>query len=131
MKIISAVSLFLLSSPPVTASEPLGEKGFHELTKGRTYTFSLNGEFYGAETYLSGNRVIWQRQSGECLPGHWYAQGKHICFLYENQPDPVCWEVYAEENGLRVVSTSGTATELEELSRDAAPLACHQEYLGS
>ncbi len=131
MKYRYASIAFLLSALPLSAAEPLGQKGFFELTKGRTFTFSLDGEFYGAETYLPGNRVIWQRQSGECLPGYWYAQGKHICFIYENQPDSVCWEVYAEENGLRVVSASGTATELEELSRDAAPLACHQEYLGS
>lgn len=131
MKYRYASIAFLLSALPLAAAEPLGQKGFSELTKGRTFTFSLDGEFYGAETYLPGNRVIWQRQSGECLPGYWYAQGKHICFIYEGQPDPVCWEVYTEENGLRVVSASGTATELEELSRDAAPLACHQEYLGS
>lgn len=74
---------------------------FEAYVEGRTLSFgTLGNPNYGIEKYLPNRKVIWQGADGECVEGHWFQQGKDICFLYESDPEPKCWRTFQTENGI-------------------------------
>jgi len=79
---------------------------------------------FGAEYYGAGQRVIWQGPDGVCRQGHWYADAGGICFLYEDSPDPSCWQVFAEKEGLRAVLMNDPAPMVLFQSEKGPPLIC-------
>lgn len=98
---------------------------FAAYVTGKTLTFSENGEVYGAEEYLPGNRVRWSYLDGECLNGVWYEQGPNICFVYEDDIEPQCWIFTLRNNSLEALfSTGEDATELYETEKSDKPLYC-------
>ena len=82
-----------LATTPVLAETPLSAEEFDALTLGRTMTWSEFGTAYGVEQYLPGRRVRWTVLGEDCKAGHWYAEGPAICFQYEDDPAPDCWEI--------------------------------------
>lgn len=83
------------------AETPMTGSEFDAYTKGRTITYTANGQEFGAETYLRRQRVRWSFLQGECQEGHWYAQGSHICFVYDVPEGPQCWQFFLTPTGLR------------------------------
>ena len=92
--------LALLSTSPALAQQTLSGAEFEALTTGRTFSYTDDGEGYGAEQYLSRRGVLWSFEPGQCLHGTWFAQNDEICFVYDDDPAPVCWRFYLDENGL-------------------------------
>jgi hypothetical protein len=83
----------LLAASPAFAEAPLTAEAFDALTQGRTMTWAEYGTVYGVEQYLPGRRVRWTVLGEDCTAGHWYTEGAAICFQYENDPAPDCWEI--------------------------------------
>ena len=110
---------------PAMAAESLSPEAFEAYTEGKTLFFSQNGQDYGAERYLSDRRVQWSFLDGECKEGRWYPDGQNICFIYEDRPDPQCWQFSLTPQGLSAVFVSipGAALELYE-AREGDDMVC-------
>lgn len=115
-------------------AEPLdtAEK-FDTYTQGKTLYFHLgNGRgIWSAERYLPNNRVQWIPRDGECLDGAWYVEAGLICFVYEGQPDPLCWDTWVEGNGLNaLLKNRPTATRIWEIDPGDETLQCRGPKVG-
>ena len=120
-------TLFLLSLIPAAASAetPLTPGEFEARVTGKTLTYSSGGTPYGAEQYFEGRRVRWTFLDGECQDGRWFVSGDQICFVYEDIPEPQCWQFYAEGSRLLARFENDPAqTELYETARQDGPLMC-------
>lgn len=100
----ATLALCLLATT-ATADPLLTAEEFDALTLGRTMTWAEYGQIYGVEQYLPGRRVRWTELGDDCKLGHWYADGPAICFLYEDNPTPACWEISLSGNGMRALDT--------------------------
>lgn len=88
------LAALLAAASPALAQTPLSAPAFDALTRGKTFYFAVDGETYGAEQYLPGNKVYWSFLDGVCKTGRWYSEGSNICFTYEDEPEPVCWTFF-------------------------------------
>ncbi len=100
----AALALCLLATT-ATADPLLTAEEFDALTLGRTMTWAEYGQVYGVEQYLPGRRVRWTVLGDDCKLGHWYADGPAICFLYEDNPTPACWEISLSGSGMEALDT--------------------------
>ena len=108
-----------LAETAMTAAE------FDAYVSGKTLTYSVAGEVYGAEQYLPGRRVVWAFKDDQCADGIWYEDAGLICFAYENMGDPQCWTFYLGGIGLRAEFVGDAAgSELSEVAQSAKPLSC-------
>lgn len=123
MRLALAVALL---AAPLCAETPMSASEFEAYAKGRTLTFATESGPYGIERYLPGRRVIWSFLDGECQEGVWYEEGSAICFLYDFDPEPQCWEMFAEGDRLRAVflGDPGTTVLYEAAEGDEA-LICN------
>ncbi|MEO0990938.1 MAG: hypothetical protein AAFX00_08325 [Pseudomonadota bacterium] len=119
--------------PTMVAAIPLATaESFERATEGQTIVFSNDGRVYGTEQYLRDRRVYWQVTPGECLWGEWYASAEGICFLYEGNQSPVCWDISLQDGRMRAeILDDGPPFVLEEVSRSDAPLDCPGPDVGS
>lgn len=125
-----AVAAFVFSAPFAQAA-PLSAEAFDDYTRGKTLYFSEQGETYGAERYLPGRRVEWSFLDGTCKSGEWHAEGRSICFVYEDRPDPQCWEFERTSTGLRATFMGDAqSTELYEAEQSSEPLYCVGPKIG-
>ena len=108
-----AVLALVLLATPVLADPTLTAEEFDALTQGRTMSWAEFGSVYGVEQYLPGRKVRWTVLGDDCKTGHWYPDGTAICFLYEDDLDPYCWEITASGNGLRARFTTAINDELD------------------
>lgn len=99
---------------------------FDSYTQGRTIHFDWEGQPYGAERYLPGQRVIWSFLDGRCIEGEWYMQAGDICFIYEDRPDAQCWSYQIDGTGLSVTieRDAGPALTLTEQKRPRDEMVC-------
>ena len=115
----------LLLALPARAAEPMSAEEFDRYSVGKTLSYAVGGEVYGAEQYLSGRRVLWAFKGQECLAGTWHEADGRICFVYENGGPPQCWTFYREDRGLRAqFEGDPDGTELSEVEQTRAPLIC-------
>lgn len=117
---------------PVTEADPLSAEAFDALTLGRTMTWAEFGQVYGVEQYLPGRRVRWTVLGDDCKLGHWFPKANSICFQYEDDPEPDCWEITADGPGLlaRYVSDLPRA-EPVVVSETTEPMACFGPEVGT
>ena len=127
-----AACLLLLLATPAPADAPLTAETFDALTQGRTMTWAEFGQVYGVEQYLPGRRVRWTVLGDDCKVGHWYPEGRMICFQYEDDPSPDCWEITAAASGLHA-RYAGTAPDSEPVvvAETTEPLACFGPEVGA
>ncbi len=122
--------LLLFAGAPTVAAAQQAMTGteFDAYTRGKTLTYSESGQTYGIEQYLGGKRVTWAFDDGECLKGEWYEpEPALICFLYENTPDPQCWQFFQTATGLRATFIGDSDIQgptLYEARRSRYPLLC-------
>lgn len=123
--IMRTLALILIGSA-AAAETPMTGAEFDAYATGRTLTFGTEGNpDYGVEEYLENREVIWSPRPGECVEGVWFDRGDNICFVYENDPEPKCWQVYRTETGIRAVFTNRPGTTVLFESKDnAKPLVC-------
>ena len=125
---IALFTLALLAAPACLAETPLDGDGFEALVTGKTLTFSTADGPYGVEYYAPNRRVIWSFTNGECQNGEWYENagpsGPEICFVYENNPTPQCWQVFDVDGKIRAdfMNTPGTTVLYEAV--ESEPLVC-------
>lgn len=108
---------------------------FEAYTTGKTLTFGVGEAPYGIERYLPGRRVIWSFLDGRCEDGIWYEveyeQAPAICFVYESEPEPQCWRMYAETGGLRAeYLNTPSESVLYEVEESSEPMICEGPGVG-
>lgn len=120
------IALLALATPAL-AESPMTAREFETYVKGRTLSFGTPGNpNYGVEMYLPDRRVLWSTTPGECTQGEWFPRENAICFLYENDPEEKCWEIYDDPAGLRAVfTTRPDTTVIFESVKDTRPLVCN------
>lgn len=131
MRHLLALSIALLPLSAEGADQLLSPEAFEARVTGRTLTYSSGGQPYGAEEYLDDRRVRWSFLDGECQEGHWYVAGDQICFVYEDIPEPQCWQFY--ERGSRLLArfeNDPAQTELYETASVDEPLMCLGPRIG-
>ena len=120
--------LLALIAAPVFADTPLSGDAFEDLVEGKTLTFSNGFAPYGIEYYAPNRRVIWSFVDGNCITGDWYEEasdiGPTICFLYENDDDPKCWQVYDVDGQIRADLVNGSGTTILFEAQESEPLIC-------
>jgi hypothetical protein len=125
-----ALALVLLAGP-VLADPPLSAEDFDALTLGRTMTWAAFGTVYGVEQYLPGRKVRWTFTGDECKTGYWYPDGPAICFQYEGDPEPDCWEITTSGPDLLArYTTDPPGTEPVLVRETTEPLACFGPKVG-
>ncbi len=128
------VFCFLALSVPqlALAQERLFGDAFEAYTNGKTMYFSNGGRVFGAEQYLPGRRVLWSFLDGTCNDGSWFSQNEQICFHYDSENEPQCWDVILGEHGLTVTfSGQGSSLELKEIPGLSDPLDCPGPLIGT
>lgn len=106
------------------AQEPMTGADFETYTTGKTLHYGTGGQIYGGEDYLPGRRVRWSFLDGHCLAGRWYDEGPRICFVYEDDPAPVCWEFFSSPGGLIAWLDGDEKQALYEIDEATGPLFC-------
>ncbi len=107
---MTRLAALLLLAAPALADTPMTGAEFEAYAKGKTLTFATESGPYGVERYLPGRRVIWSFLDGQCEEGRWYEEGSAICFVYDFEPEPQCWELYQEGDRLRAVFLNAPGT---------------------
>ena len=107
-----ALVLCLALATPATAQDAMGAEEFEAYTTGKTLLYGVMGEVYGGEDYLPGRRVRWSFLDGQCQEGVWYEEGGEICFVYDHDPEPVCWLFFQTPSGLMAELTSGEGAQV-------------------
>ena len=99
---------------------------FEAYVSGRIVSFGAEGNpGFGVEQYLENRRVIWSPGDGSCTNGVWYESKGDICFRYDGDPEPKCWAIYREGDGLRAVfTTRPDTTVIFEAEDYTVPLIC-------
>lgn len=120
------VAILLALAPlPALSETPLTAQEFEARVTGKTLTYSAGGGAYGMEEYLEGRRVRWSFLDGECQEGRWFVSGGHICFVYDDMPEPQCWRFYSD--GGRILArfeNDPMQTELYETAKSNEPMMC-------
>lgn len=115
----------LLCALPAVAQNAMTADEFDAYSRGKTLTYSLSGQVFGAEQYLPNRRVRWAFTGDTCQEGWWYEEAGLICFVYEQDGTPQCWKFWKEGNGLRArFNDDPEGTELSEVQQSTAPLIC-------
>jgi hypothetical protein len=129
LPILSAALLALAA--PARAETPMSAEEFDRYTLGRTLFYKESGQSYGVERYLEDRRVVWSFLDGKCKEGRWYERQQDICFVYEDQPEPQCWQFFLTPEGLRArVSGQQQFTELYEAQDTGGKMLCHGPDVG-
>ncbi len=119
------------SLSPAHADSKMTAAEFDTYTKNKTFYYGNQGQPYGAEEYLEGQRVIWSFLDGKCQNGLWYQQGDLICFEYEHLEDPQCWSFERSAGGLIARFENDPAQiELYEAETTHEPLLCLGPEIG-
>lgn len=121
--------LFFLFLPcAALADTPLSGAEFDAFVSGRTLTYSANGIPYGVEYYAPSQRVIWSVLDGTCEYGKWYEAssptGPQICFVYEDDPEPNCWQIFMEGNRMRADFMNQPDSTVLYMLDETEPLIC-------
>ena len=103
-----AALLASLTAATAPAQTPLSAEAFDRLTLGKTLYYFNNGRAYGVERYLRNRQVIWSFLDGECQYGTWYDSPPYICFEYDSELGPQCWQFFEENGQLRAVFEDGS-----------------------
>ena len=90
----------LCAAPACAADAPMTAEEFEAFATGKTLTYALGGEVYGAEQYLPGRRVLWAFKGEECRRGYWYELAGEVCFVYDDDGTPQCWRFIRDAGGL-------------------------------
>lgn len=125
-------SILVLAAAPALAEQPMTAEAFDALTLGRTMTWAEFGTVYGVEQYLPGRTVRWTALGGDCMTGHWYQDNTAICFLYEDDIAPDCWEITRSGVDLSArYTTNPPEAEPVIVTETTEPLACFGPKVGA
>jgi len=120
----AAVSLAAPAHAQDPDSTPMTGAEFGAYVTGKTLMFGTGAEPYGGEDYLPGNRVRWSFLDGRCLEGRWFEAAPNICFVYNDDPDPICWTFFEGSDGLTALLEGDADEVLYETGEAQEPLFC-------
>lgn len=125
----------LADPPPLTGAprgKPLTPGEFSSYAVGRTLSYAADGTIWGQEQYLPGNQVMWAFTGEQCQFGQWYPQGNAVCFVYEGDETPKCWNFYLGPRGLiaELIGSDGL-TPLSEVGQSSQPMECGGPKVGA
>lgn len=126
----------LLADPPPQSGalpgKPLTPAEFSSYAVGRTLSYAADGTIWGQEQYLAGHQVMWAFTGEQCQFGQWYPQGNAVCFVYEGDDTPKCWNFYLGPRGLiaALIGSDGL-TPLSEVGQSTQPLECAGPKVGA
>jgi len=126
------LALALLAAP-AWAERVVTPDEFAAMVTGKTLDFDRFGEPFGAEQYFDDKRVIWAFEGGQCQRGIWFANTKNeICFVYDENPEPQCWEFIEMPGGAFHARSVGSdpSADLVTSSVGTEPLDCPLPDLG-
>jgi hypothetical protein len=127
--ILLCLSLALITPGLVRAETPtigaMTGPDFEAYTATHTITYDYGDGQTGTEEYMTGRRVRWAFDGDTCMLGHWYDQADQICFVYDQESTPQCWNFFLEANGLRgrYLGPDGSF-DIHEINQSDAPLPC-------
>jgi hypothetical protein len=117
--LLAVLPLAAAAETPMTAAE------FDAFATGKTLDYFVAGQVFGRETYLPGRTVRWAHTGEECRLGRWYEDAGNICFLYDGDPEPKCWTIWADGDGLAASYITDGPDELpRQVLETDEPLAC-------
>lgn len=129
--LLAAIALVLSAHTAIT-QQSISPQEFEAIVTGQTFSYASEGRPFGAEEYLNNRRVRWSFLDGECLEGHWYSDGPQICFVYEDIPDPQCWQFFLDGGQLLArFENDPTVQNVYETSRMNEPLYCKGPKVGA
>lgn len=117
--------LAVLFVSPALAQTPMTAEEFDAYATGKTLDYYEGGEVFGREVYLPGRKVRWAFTADECKLGRWFPQDDQICFLYEGDPEPKCWRIWPDGDGLAASYATDTPDiPPRDVRQTDEPLAC-------
>ncbi|MCF3581157.1 hypothetical protein L2E76_11575 [Planktothrix agardhii 1811] len=126
-----AFAFALLLATPAIAQTPMTAEEFEAFATGKTLDYFSDGQVFGREVYLPGRQVRWAFTAEECKLGHWYPEGEQICFLYDGDPEPKCWRIWPNGDGLAASYATDTPDIPPRYVRETTePLACAGPNVG-
>jgi hypothetical protein len=120
-----------LAALPAIAQDAMTGAEFEAYTSGKTLLYGTDGEVYGGEDYLPNRRVRWSFLDGRCITGEWYESAPFICFVYDDDPTPVCWTFFETPDGLAAYLNGDEAQALYETGESPEPLMCLGPEVGA
>lgn len=133
MRLAFALCIALVAPAAAFAQETFSGVEFDARVSGKTLYFERAGQPFGAEQYFPDQRVIWAFEDGQCQRGIWYEDAAgDICFLYEGNPEPICWDFFKLPGGGISARAKGghPLNDLRAVREDDAPLQCELPDLG-
>lgn len=116
------------------AAEPIITfESWRALTRGKTVVYEIDGETFGYERYLGGNKVTIQLDDGSCIDGTWYMEQTAFCFDWEGGPLN-CFNHKQLDGEIYVIGlNNGVETaDIQKVSRIAnIPVTCGPALLSS
>jgi hypothetical protein len=123
-----------LNTLPAFAQTPMTADEFDAYVTGKTLSYHApaSGTVFGTEEYLPGRKVRWNETSSTCSIGRWYVEGQDICFIYDDDPEPVCW-TYWLHDGKLLASPAEDYPEASpyDVLASATPLSCSNPQTGN
>jgi hypothetical protein len=117
---------------PVTAQTQMTADEFEAYSTGKTLTYARDGMIWGIEQYLPGRRVVWAFTAEECREGVWYEDQSAICFVYEDDGPPQCWDFYLQAGGLSARYLGDPdSLPLSEVAQSDGPMPCAGPDVGA
>ncbi len=115
----------VLVGPVLAQPAPMTAAEFEAYATGKTLTYARDGQIWGTEQYLPGRKVIWAFTADECREGVWYEDQGAICFVYDGDGLPQCWDFYLEADRLsaRFLGDSD-GVPLSEVAQTDGPMPC-------
>lgn len=120
-----ALAVMLFLTTPALGQTPMTAEEFEAFATGKTLDYLSDGQVFGREVYLPGRQVRWAFTAEECKLGHWFPQDQQICFLYDGDPQPKCWLIWPEGDGLAAAYATDTPDIPPRQVRETdEPLSC-------
>ena len=126
----------LLADPPPRQIPPPGTpmtpNEFSTYSVGRTLSYAAGGTIWGQEQYLPDHQVMWAFTGEQCQYGQWYPDGNAVCFVYEGDDAPKCWNFFLGPTGLiaEFIGSEGL-TPLSEVGQSTQPMECAGPKVGA
>ncbi len=122
---------FCLLAVPAAAQTRMTADEFESYVTGKTLTYARDGLVWGTEQYLPDRKVVWAFTADECREGIWYEDQGAICFVYEDDGLPQCWDFFLQANGLSARFLSDPESlPLSEVEQTEGPMPCAGPDIG-
>ncbi|NOR60933.1 MAG: hypothetical protein GQ535_00370 [Rhodobacteraceae bacterium] len=114
-------------------ADNISYQAWHDLTKGKTVVYEVDGEIIGYESYLGDGNVTIRLDDGSCIDGTWYMEQLAFCFDWEGGPLN-CFHHKRLNGAIYVIGLNNglETTDVQKVSRIAnIPVACGPALLST